>query len=188
MINPRVEKLSIDGCWVFRPQVFSDERGSFFEWFQNSTFKDISIDKFSLAQANCSVSNKGVIRGIHFAKVPPGQAKYVTCFSGSVFDVVVDLRKNSPTFGKWESVVLEAKNPAAICIPSGIGHAFMALEDHSVFAYLCDQRYNPNNEFDISPFDESLNITWPNEILPILSNKDKAGSKFTDLMEHYPNL
>jgi dTDP-4-dehydrorhamnose 3,5-epimerase len=119
--------------------------------------------------------------------MPPGQAKYVTCFSGSVFDVVVDLRKGSHTFGKWRSVVIDSRSPSALYIPSGIGHAFMALEDNTTFVYLCDQRYNPGNEFDISPFDPTIAINWPSEIEPVLSEKDKTGASFKDLIEHFPD-
>ena len=187
MSESQIKNLKIPGCWVFTPKTFRDDRGYFFEWFQDSTFKATVGDQLQIAQANCSVSNQGVIRGIHFAKLPPGQAKYVTCFSGSVFDVVVDLRKNSPTFGQWDSVVIDSTNPQALYIPSGIGHAFMSLEDNSTFVYLCDQRYNPGNEYDINPFDESIGIEWPSNIKPVLSEKDKLGSKFSDLFEVFPD-
>jgi dTDP-4-dehydrorhamnose 3,5-epimerase len=180
-----IKDLNIQGCWIFKPQVFSDSRGHFFEWFQDSSLEIQNGKKFQIAQANCSISNKGVLRGIHFAKYPPGQAKYVTCISGKVFDVLVDLRKGSPTFGKWESVILDSKDPSAIYISSGIGHAFMALEDNTSFVYLCDQRYNPSNEFEISPFDQTIGILWPKDIEPILSNKDLNGKSFSDSMEHF---
>lgn len=183
-----IEHLSINGCWTFRPKVYSDNRGNFFEWFQNSTFQDHSKSILNLSQANCSISEKGVIRGIHFAKYPPGQSKYVTCFSGSVFDVVIDLRKGSPTFGKWESVLIDSRDPLALFIPHGIGHAFMALENNTTFVYLCDQRYNPNNEFNISPFDPSIGISWPSKVTPVLSEKDRLGAKFEDLINEFPNF
>lgn len=185
---PNIFSLDISGCWVFKPRIHSDSRGSFFEWFQDSTFQNHVNEDFKLAQANCSISSKGVIRGIHFAKYPPGQSKYVTCFSGSVFDVLVDLRKGSPTFGKWISLVIDSRDPIAIYIPSGVGHAFMALEDQTTFAYLCDQRYNPENEFDLSPFDETIGIVWPPEIVPILSEKDQQAAKFEQLLAVFPNF
>ena len=188
MTESQIKHLNIEGCWVFKPITHSDSRGLFFEWFQDSTFEKYSGGEFKIAQANCSVSNKGVIRGIHFAKFPPGQSKYVTCLAGKVFDVVVDLRKGSPTFGKWDSVVLDSAEPSALFIPSGIGHGFMALEDNTSFVYLCDQRYNPNNEFDISPFDQTIGIEWPKNIDAIVSKKDQEGKSFEDLMEHYPNF
>ena len=182
------KQLAIQGCWLFKPKKFSDDRGSFFEWFQDSTFESETDSKFELAQANCSTSSKGVIRGIHFAKYPPGQAKYVTCFSGSVFDVVVDLRIGSPTYGQWDSVVIDSRDPLALYIPYGIGHAFMALEDNTTFVYLCDQRYNPNNEFDISPFDPLIGIAWPSHVAPVLSEKDRLGAKFEDLVNEFPKF
>lgn len=185
--NSVVERLKVNDCWIYTPRIFKDDRGSFLEWFQDSTFLSNTGSKFNLAQANISKSAKGVIRGIHFAKNPPGQAKYVTCLTGKVFDVVVDLRKGSPTFGKWDSVILDAQNPKMLYVPSGIGHGFMALEDDSTFVYLCDQRYNPNNEFDISPFDEFLDISWPSEINPMLSLKDESAMNFHDLIEIFPN-
>lgn len=181
-------ELRIKGCWTVKPKVFSDNRGQFFEWYQSPTFFSRVKSEFDLVQANCSISNKGVLRGIHFAKYPPGQAKYVSCFTGSVLDVVVDLRKGSPTFGEWDSVLIDSRDPLALYIPSGIGHAFMALEDQTTFIYLCDQRYNPINEFEISPFDKTLNIKWPNGIPALLSSKDKEAPTFLDLFNEYPSF
>ena len=179
-----VKPLNIEGCWVFEPRIFNDERGYFFEWFQDSTFREQARSDFQIAQANCSVSKAGVIRGIHVAKNPPGQAKYVTCFSGSVFDVVIDLRPDSTTFGKWDSVVIKANEPKAVYIPSGIGHAFMALEDQTTFVYLCDQRYNPTNEFDINPKDPTINITWPSDLEHIFSSKDLEAPLLEDAIKN----
>ena len=180
--------LDIVGCHIFKPNLFRDERGVFFEWFQGKSFQTILSKDFDLAQANCSVSSKGVIRGIHFAKNPPGQAKYVTCFSGSVFDVVVDLRKGSPTFGKWNSVVIDSREPTALYIPSGVGHTFMALEDNTTFVYLCDQSYNPANEFDVSPFDSKIGIEWPQDISPVLSPKDQKAKTFEEMFDAFPSF
>jgi dTDP-4-dehydrorhamnose 3,5-epimerase len=100
-----------------------------------------------------------------------------------VLDVVVDLRPDSETFGKWDSVILDANEPKAVFIPSGIGHAFMALEDNSIFVYLCDQRYNPNNEYEINPMDSTINISWPNGITPVLSKKDKAAPDLSAILD-----
>lgn len=183
-----MKELNIKGCWTFQPRVYSDNRGKFFEWYQDSSFFNQEQNHFNLAQSNCSISDKGVLRGIHFAKYPPGQAKYITCLSGSVYDVVVDLRKGSPTFGKWDSVLIDSRNPTAIFIPSGIGHAFMALEDQTIFVYLCDQRYNPDNELEISPFDKSIGIEWPIDVQPTLSPKDKNAPAFLELLDEYPNI
>lgn len=176
----------IDAVSFLKLNKFPDERGSFHEWFQAEDFHKKIGSEFQVAQANVSTSFKGVIRGIHFAKEPPGQAKYVTCISGKIFDVVVDLRKGSPTFGNWNSYLLDGANPAALFIPSGIGHSFMALEDNTTVVYLCDQKYNPKNEFDISPFDKTLKIDWPNIVAPILSEKDFKGNSFLSLLDIYP--
>lgn len=183
-----ISKLEFDGLWSVELDVYSDGRGSFFEWFQNSTFTSITNNFFSLAQANCSVSHAGVIRGIHFAKYPPGQAKFVTCLTGSVFDVMVDLRKGSPTFGKWTSKKIDSRKPSSIFIPSGFGHGFMSLEDNTVFVYLCDENYNPLNEIDINPLDATLGIKWPEKLPMILSEKDEQAEYFINLMHHFPNF
>ena len=181
-----VTHLEIPGTWVFTPRQFSDTRGTFFEWFQDSTFQDSAGHRFNLSQANCSISQKGVVRGIHYADIPPGQAKYVTCVSGSVLDVLVDLRVGSPTFGKWESVQLEMNEHKVVYLPSGIGHAFMALEDNTTVVYLCDQRYNPTNEHDIHPLDPTIGIKWPDGIEPLLSDKDAAAPSFESIKSRLP--
>ncbi len=168
-----VTNLDIPGAWVFTPKQFSDDRGTFFEWFQDDTFLKAAGNRLELAQANCSISKKGTLRGIHFADVPPGQRKYVTCLSGSAMDVLVDLRIGSPTFGEWRSVDLDATDRRVVFIPNGVGHAFMALEDQTTIVYLCDQRYNPTCEREIYPLDSEIGIEWPSGITPLLSPKDK---------------
>ena len=178
--------LSISGCWIYKPDVFEDERGKFFEWYQDSTFNVETKEFFNLAQANCSISRKGALRGLHFTTKAPGQSKLVTVFSGKVFDVLVDLRTSSPTFGKWESVVLDSKVPSTMYVPWGIGHGFLALED-SVFAYLCDKRYDPKNEYDLNAFDPELNINWPIEVGVIQSKKDKEAPFLNTILETLPN-
>ena len=181
-----IEKLSIDGCWIFKPEVHLDDRGKFFEWFQDSTFhKQVKTD-FKLAQANCSVSNAGTLRGLHYTQNKPGQSKFVTVFSGKVFDVIVDIRKNSNTFGKWESIVLDSDEPKSIYIPWGVAHGFMALEDESVFAYLCDQRYNPANEFDLNAFDPDIGIAWPDNLDIKMSPKDRAAPSLEFISNNLP--
>lgn len=178
-----VEKLDIPGAWVFTPRQFADDRGVFFEWFQDSTFREYAGDDFKLAQANCSVSQKGTLRGIHFADNPPGQRKYVTCLAGSVLDVLVDLRRGSPTFGKWRSVQLDVQDRKVVSIPNGVGHAFMALEDNTTIVYLCDQRYNPTGEHEIHPLDPEIAIAWPEGIEPLISAKDAAAPLFSEVKD-----
>lgn len=174
--------LDIPGAWSFTPRQFSDDRGTFFEWFQDDTFLEASGHRLDLAQANCSISKKGTLRGIHFADVPPGQRKYVTCLSGSAMDVLVDLRIGSPTFAEWRSVHLDADERKVVSIPNGVGHAFMALEDNTTIVYLCDQKYNPAGEREIFPLDPEIGIQWPSEITPLLSPKDEAAPRLKEVL------
>ena len=176
-----VNHLDIPGAWVYTPRQFLDDRGIFFEWFQDSTFLEASGHSFTLAQANCSISSKGTLRGIHFADVPPGQRKYVTCITGSALDVLVDLRIGSPTFGQWRKVQLDTIDRRVISIPNGVGHAFIALEDNTTIVYLCDQRYNPEGEHEIYPLDTEIGIEWTLGIEPLLSPKDEAAPRFNEV-------
>lgn len=150
--------MSIHGAYVFEPVRFTDPRGHFQENFKRSALAAELGVSFTVKQANQSVSAKGVIRGIHFADNPPGQAKYVTCPKGMVWDVVVDLRLNSPTFGKWEGIELSGMNGRSVLIGEGLGHGFLSLENDSVVSYLCSEEYNPTTERQINPLDEDLKI------------------------------
>ncbi|MFF3509989.1 dTDP-4-dehydrorhamnose 3,5-epimerase family protein [Streptomyces sp. NPDC002573] len=167
-----MQPLGIEGAWVDMPKVFADNRGRFHEWFKNDRFHDSLGQGFRLEQANCSRSVRGTLRGIHYASVPPGQAKYVTCVGGAVLDVVVDIRAGSPTFGKWEAVQLDDRTHRSVYLSEGLGHAFMALEDNSTVVYLCSQGYAPHREFGINPLDPELAIAWPEDLAPCLSDKD----------------
>ncbi|MER6183732.1 dTDP-4-dehydrorhamnose 3,5-epimerase [Streptomyces sp. NPDC001652] len=164
--------LGIEGAWVLEPKVFPDERGSFHEWYRGEEFREATGYDLSLAQANCSVSKRGVLRGVHFADVPPGQAKYVTCVRGAVLDVVVDIRVGSPTFGSWEAVRLDDDTRHAVFLAEGLGHAFMALTDDATVVYLCSTGYAPGREHGVHPLDPQLAIAWPEGISPVLSEKD----------------
>lgn len=166
--------LSIEGAWLRTPTVHLDERGSFHEWFRDDEFRAAAGHPVGLAQANCSVSRRGVLRGIHYAETPPGQAKYVTCVAGSVLDVVVDLRVGSPTFGLWETVLLDAAEGSAVYLAEGLGHGFMALSDQATVVYLCSTPYTPRREHCVHPLDPKLGIAWPQGIEPLLSAKDAA--------------
>lgn len=177
------KSLNTQGAWVFTPQIFEDTRGIFYEWFQQSTYCEQSGTAFELVQANCSVSSKGVVRGIHFAGAPKGQRKYVTCVSGSIIDVIVDLRPNSDRFGKWEAIDLNPINRTVLSIPNGVGHSFVALEDNSTVMYLCDQNFNPNNEFGINPLDPTIGITWPSNLDLIFSDRDINAPSFKEMSE-----
>ncbi|MCM2389710.1 dTDP-4-dehydrorhamnose 3,5-epimerase family protein [Streptomyces albipurpureus] len=166
--------LGIEGAWVDRPRVFTDRRGRFHEWFKADRFRELTGHQLPLEQANCSRSGRGTLRGIHYAAVPPGQAKYVTCVSGAVLDVVVDIRTGSPTFGTWEAVRLDDREHRAVYLSEGLGHAFMALEEGSIVVYLCSEGYAPHREFGIHPLDPELAIDWPDGLTPDLSDKDAA--------------
>ncbi|MFD9662859.1 dTDP-4-dehydrorhamnose 3,5-epimerase family protein [Rhodococcus sp. NPDC059968] len=154
-------ELNVAGSWEITPKLFGDARGVFLEWFKEPVFIGAAGHSLNLAQANCSVSAAGVLRGIHFAYVPPGQAKYVTCVKGAVLDVVVDIRVGSPTFGTWDSVLLDDKDRRAIYLSEGLGHAFLSLEDDSTVVYLCSSGYAPEREFGINPLDPEIGIEWP---------------------------
>ncbi|MFI7007333.1 dTDP-4-dehydrorhamnose 3,5-epimerase family protein [Streptomyces sp. NPDC050145] len=169
-----MKPLGVEGAWVHEPEVFADSRGSFREWFADGPFRAATGQGFPLAQANCSVSARGTLRGIHFAAVPPGQAKYVTCVTGAVLDVVVDIRSGSPTFGQWEAVRLDEATPRCVYLSEGLGHAFMALDDHSTVVYLCSEGYAPQREHGIHPLDPALAVAWPAGPAPLLSDKDAA--------------
>ncbi|MFF2621532.1 dTDP-4-dehydrorhamnose 3,5-epimerase family protein [Oerskovia jenensis] len=173
-------ELSVPGAWEITPKQFGDPRGVFLEWFRAPAFEEALGHPLDLQQANCSVSSAGVLRGIHFADVPPGQAKYVTCAKGAVLDVVVDIRVGSPTFGQWDSVLLDDVDRRAIYLGEGLGHAFMALEDDSTVMYLCSTGYSPGREHGIHPLDPTIGIEWPttardgSPLEPLLSEKDLA--------------
>jgi len=174
----QVRELTVPGALELTPRQFGDDRGVFLEWFRGADLAETLGHRFELAQANLSVSAAGVLRGIHFADVPPGQAKYVTCPKGAVLDVVVDIRVGSPTYGQWDSVLLDDVDRRAIYLPEGLGHAFMSLEDGSTVAYLCSAPYAPGREHGVHPLDPEIGIAWPTEgrdgrpLSPLLSPKD----------------
>ncbi|MGX9888154.1 dTDP-4-dehydrorhamnose 3,5-epimerase [Streptomyces sp. NPDC002276] len=164
--------LGIEGAWVLEPKVFPDDRGSFHEWYRGEEFREATGYDLDLAQANCSVSRRGVVRGVHFSDVPPSQAKYVKCVRGTVLDVIVDIRVGSPTFGRWEAVRLDDDSNHAVFLAEGLGHAFMALTDDATVVYLCSTGYSPGREHGINPLDPALGIDWPEGFEPVLSEKD----------------
>ena len=169
-----MQPLGIQGAWLFTPQIHTDNRGRFLEWFRDTDFATDLGYHLEIEQANCSVSRRGVVRGIHFADVPPGQAKYVTCVSGAVLDVVVDIRVGSPRYGRWEAVRLDDEARCALFLSEGLGHAFMALSDQATVLYLCSTPYMPEREHGINPLDPALGISWPSKAGLLLSDKDSA--------------
>jgi dTDP-4-dehydrorhamnose 3,5-epimerase len=165
-------ELKIPGAWEVTPTVHADSRGMFFEWFTETGFTAMTGHRFDMAQANCSVSAAGVLRGVHFAELPPSQAKYVTCLRGAVYDVVVDIRVGSPTFGQWDAVLLDDREHKSVYLSEGLGHAFLALEDDSTVMYLCSAGYAPRREHTILA--TSLGIDWPTGHPLNLSERDAA--------------
>lgn len=171
----QIEPLTIEGAWVMTPRIHGDDRGAFLEWFKEPLFVDAVGHPLHLAQANCSISARGVVRGIHFADVPPSQAKYVTCVKGAVLDVIVDIRVGSPTFGTWEAVRLDERSRRAVYLSEGLGHGFASLEDGSTVVYLCSAGYAPAREHEVHPLDPALGIDWGlGGLTPELSAKDAA--------------
>jgi dTDP-4-dehydrorhamnose 3,5-epimerase len=169
----KIRPLGIEGAWEITPQQYGDRRGRFLEWYRFDRLAEAVGHPLELAQANLSVSARGVVRGVHYADVPPGQAKYVTCVRGAVLDVVVDLRRGSPTFGRWEPVRLDDVDRRAVYLAEGLGHGFCALTDDATLTYLCSSTYNPAAEHAVHPLDPALGIDWPTDA-PILSERDAA--------------
>jgi dTDP-4-dehydrorhamnose 3,5-epimerase len=184
-----IEETKIPGAFSVTPQQHRDDRGVFLEWFRAERFVEAAGHPFTIAQANCSVSVAGTVRGIHFAQLPPSQAKYVTCPSGAILDVVVDIRVGSPTFGQWDAVVLDDVDRKALYVSEGLGHAFMALADDTVVNYLCSAPYAPGREHGVHPLDPAIGIDWPTHardgspITPNLSPKDAEAPTLADLAD-----
>lgn len=167
-------ELAIPGVIEFTPKIFPDARGQFVAPFEQASFVDATGHRLQLAQANHSFSRRGVLRGVHFSDVPPGQAKYVHCSRGALLDVAIDVRVGSATFGRWVSVLLDTDVHRAVYLPEGVGHAFIALADDTVMTYLCSTGYTPAAERTVHPLDPTLDLPWPADVDPLLSDKDRA--------------
>ncbi len=172
---------SIEGVWEFTPVLRPDDRGVFLESFKASAFTEAVGHSFDLKQMNISVSKRGTVRGVHFADVPPGQAKYVQCFAGRILDIVVDIRVGSPTFGQWEAVELDEESRNGLYISEGLGHAFCALTDSVTVGYLCSEPYAPTREHGIHPLDADLALPWPGDDV-VLSPKDAAAPALAEAL------
>ena len=170
----KLTPLVIDGAWVADSPVWSDDRGFFREWFKSADVKNATGRDFGIEQANISLSSKGTLRGIHYSIAPRGQAKWITCVSGSIKDVIVDIRPNSKSFGKWIEVELRGDSGKAVLISEGLGHGFVALEDNTTVAYLVSTPFSPSDEFEINPLDEKIGINWGLDSSELkISEKDK---------------
>ena len=176
--------LGIQGAWLAESKAWPDSRGHLREWFkQKDVLLQTGID-FKVQQANISLSRKGVIRGIHYSTALEGQSKWVTCVSGVILDVIVDLRPSSQTFGRYVSVELRAQEGRSVLIEGGLGHGFISMEDNSVVAYLLSSEFNPKYELGIHPFDQDLEINWQIERLEgsqvTISDKDLSAPTLRD--------
>ena len=172
----KITKTDIQGLIIIEPQIFKDSRGCFFESWNAKKFKQLGISE-DFVQDNQSVSSKGVLRGLHFQNPPYAQAKLVRVIEGSVLDVAVDLRKNSPTYGKHFSVILSEQNNKSFFIPKGFAHGFLSLEDNTVFNYKCSDYYNKESEGSLLWNDEDLKIDWQIDN-PLISEKDLQADFF----------
>ena len=179
----QVSPTSIPGSWLFTPTLHHDDRGLFCESFTRRSFVDSVGHSLDVKQTNVSVSSRGTLRGIHFADIPPGQAKYVQCYAGRILDVVVDIRVGSPTFGQWASVELSSESRQALYISEGLGHAFCALSENATVGYMCSEPYAPTREHGINPLDPDLAIAWPTGLDLQLSPKDASAPSFAEAVE-----
>lgn len=187
-VDDQVElrELSVTGAWEITPRRIADDRGVFHEAFTDPAFREMTGHRLDLAQVNVSVSGEGVLRGLHYAEVPPGQAKYVLCPSGTVFDVMVDVRIGSPTFGEWSGVILDATEQRAVYIPEGVAHGFLALEPQSTVMYLVSEGWRPGAEHTIDPFDPKIDIDWPamaldgTPISHVMNERDRTAPSLLD--------
>jgi dTDP-4-dehydrorhamnose 3,5-epimerase len=180
----KVRALSIPGAWEFTPIQHEDDRGVFLEWYHAREIAAAVGHPLELVQANHSVSRRGTLRGLHFADVPPSQAKYVYCPRGAVLDVVVDIRVGSPTFGAVDACRLDEVDRRAVYISEGLGHAFLALADDTAVTYLCSTGYDPSREHGLNPLDPDLALPWPADVPPLLSAKDRTAPTLAAAAEH----
>lgn len=177
-----VRELAVAGAFEFTPQTHADRRGLFVAPYQEATFVAAVGHPFRVAQLNYSRSARGVIRGPHYTRTPPGQAKYVYCAGGHARDVVLDTRVGSPTFGRWDSVELGNGSFRAVYFPLGVAHSFVALQDDTVMAYMVSSGYVAEQELALHPLDEALGLPWPADITPILSDRDRVAPTLAEAL------
>lgn len=170
----KVDELKIPGAWTFTPTQFPDPRGVFLEWFKQGVVEETIGHPFVLRQVNHSTSSRGTLRGVHYADVPPSQAKYVYVTRGAALDIVLDIRVGSPTFGVVDAVQLDDVDRRAVYVAEGLGHAVIALTDDVNLNYLVTEPYAPAREHGINPLDPALDLPIPADIEPLLSDKDAA--------------
>ena len=176
-----MRELAVPGSFEITPQQHRDDRGVFLEWYRFDALQEAVGHPLNLRQANLSVSARGSVRGIHFADLPGGQAKYVTAVHGAVLDFVVDIRVGSPTFGRWDSVLLDDTDRKAVYVAEGLGHAFVALTEGAAVSYLVSGVYSPEHEHGLNPLDPDIALVFPADAgVPLLSAKDAAAPGLRD--------
>ena len=175
----KITETKLPGAIVLEPKVFGDERGFFMETWNEARYKEAGLPA-RFVQDNLSLSTKGVLRGLHFQN-PDQQGKLVQVLDGEVFDVAVDIRAGSPTFGGWEGVILSSENKRQFYVPEGFAHGFLVTGDHALFSYKCTAKYNPSAEGFVLWNDPEIGIEWPVEVPPILSEKDRAARSLAEI-------
>ena len=175
-----IRALTIEGSFEITPRQFPDDRGVFLESFRGDRLAEAIGHRPDIIQTNVSVSSKGTVRGVHFADMPPSQAKYVTAQSGAFIDFVIDIRVGSPTFGQWDSVLLDTVDRRAVYVAEGLGHAICSLEDDSTAMYLCSAAHDPMGEHAIHPLDPALGLAIPAGVTAVLSPKDAAAPSLSE--------
>ena len=179
-----IRPLRLVGALEITPRQFPDDRGVFLESFRGDKLARAIGHRMDIVQTNVSVSSQGTVRGVHFADVPPSQAKYVTALSGSFIDFVIDIRVGSPTFGQWDSVLLDTVDRRAVYVAEGLGHAICSLADDSAVMYLCSATYDPAREHGINPIDPALGLdlgrALPEGVSPVLSAKDASAPTLSE--------
>jgi dTDP-4-dehydrorhamnose 3,5-epimerase len=177
----QIRELSIPDSYEITPVLRGDDRGVFLEWYRHDLMEETVGHSLNLRQANTSISKRGVVRGIHYADIPRGQAKYVTATYGTVLDYVIDIRVGSPTFGLWDSVLLDTVSRRAIYLAEGLGHAFVALTDEATVSYLVSDTYNAPREHGINPLDPDVGLGFPDAAGELrLSPKDTGAPSLAD--------
>ena len=179
----QIRELAVPDCFVLDLVPHGDSRGRFVEWFKADALREAIGYTFAPVQANHSVSARGALRGVHYALVPPGQAKYVYCPAGEILDVIVDIRAGSPTFGVHDSVRLGSERPRAVFLAEGVGHAFLSLAPASSATYLVSSPYAPEREFGIDPLDPELALPWPDDLEFEFSAKDRTAPSLAQARE-----
>ena len=180
----QIRELSIPDAYVITPKQHADDRGVFLEWYRSDELAEVVGHSLNLAQGNTSVSKKGTVRGIHYAQIPPSQAKYVTTMRGAILDFVIDIRVGSPTFGKWDAVLLDDTDRKAIYIAEGIGHCFVALTSNATVSYLVSATYNAEREFGVNPLDQEIGLDFEiDKSQLLLAPKDMSAPSLSEAAE-----